>query len=304
MFMLAKRLIKPLVSRAILPFLLQERENIVSNPHIVSNPYIAAKFFPLQGSNSYHIVLKSSNTPSPSLKESLPVPPKELWWGYGDTEEEYLSQGRRDTSTMLEVLKKAGASPETFDRVLDLGCAAGRMLRFYPHSSDKSELWGTDVDASYISWCQQHLSPPFLFFTTTTSPHLPFEDNYFDLIYCGSVFTHISDLADAWLLELRRVLRKGGYAYITIHDKTTMELMLTRSWKSKATVEAVDTVKRFAEKTSIRAKDYAWFSFEQDPNSQVFYDTQYLVEKWSRFAKVVSVTPEAYGYQTAILLQK
>ena len=293
MLRLLKRFIKALVFRAIRPFLLEER--------IISNPYIAAKFFPLLASNSYHIVLKSSNTPSPNLKESLPVPPKELWQSYG---EEYLSTGRRDMSTMVEVLKKAGASPETFDRVLDLGCAAARMLRFYPYSSDKSELWGADVDARYISWCQQHLGPPFLFLTTTTSPHLPFEDNYFDLIYCGSVFTHISDLADAWLLELRRVLRKGGYAFITIHDKTTMDLLFTKSWKSKGTIEFVDMVKRFDEKTSIRAKDYAWFSFERDPYSQVFYDTQYLVEKWSRFAKVVSVTPEAYGFQTGILLQK
>ena len=50
MFMLAKRLIKHLVSRAINPFLLQERANIVSNPHIISIPYIAAKFLPLQHS--------------------------------------------------------------------------------------------------------------------------------------------------------------------------------------------------------------------------------------------------------------
>ena len=205
---------------------------------------------------------------------------------------------------MLEVLKKAGATPETFDRVLDLGCAAARMLRFYPYSSDKSELWGADVEARHISWCQQHLGSPFLFFTTTTSPHLPFEDNYFDLIYCGSVFTHISDLADAWLLELRRVLRKGGYAFITISDKATMDLLFTKYRDLKEGVGFADIMVRFDKETSIRAKDYAWFSFERDPYSHVFYDSQYLVEKWSRFAKVVSVTPEAYGYQIAILLQK
>jgi len=45
---------------------------------------------------------------------------------------------------------------------------------------------------------------------------LPFEDSSFDLVYCGSVFTHVSDLADAWFLELRRILRKGGYAYINL----------------------------------------------------------------------------------------
>ena len=42
----------------------------------------------------------------------------------------------------------------------------------------------------------------------------------------------------------------------------------------------------------------------------MFYDitylTQnitYLTQKWSRFANVLSVTPEAHDYQTALLLQ-
>jgi ubiquinone/menaquinone biosynthesis C-methylase UbiE len=299
MFMLVKRLIKPLVFRAIRQFLLDERAHISSTLSITANPYLAAKLIPLQGSESYHIVLKSSGSPASKLKESLPVPPKVLWLGYADTEEEYLSDGQRNMAAMLEVLKKAGATPETFDRVLDLGCAAARLLRFYPHSSDKSELWGADVDAKPISWCQQHFGPPFRFLTTTTSPHLPFEDNYFDLIYCGSVFTHISDLADAWLLEIRRTLRRGGYAYITISDKRTIDLLFTKYQN-----DLTEMVQRFDEETSIRAKDYALFYLGRDPNSQVFYDTPYLVDKWSRFANVVSVTPEAYYHQTAILLQK
>ena len=86
---------------------------------------------------------------------------------------------------------------------------------------------GVDINAKHINWCQLNLGPPFFFATTTTAPHLPFEDGYFDLIYSGSVFTHISDLADAWLLELRRIVRKGGYLYITIHDKRTVEVLLT-----------------------------------------------------------------------------
>jgi len=44
-------------------------------------------------------------------------------------------------------------------------------------------------------WCQQRMSPLFKFATTTSFPHLPFEDGYFDFVYAGSVFTHITDLA-------------------------------------------------------------------------------------------------------------
>jgi ubiquinone/menaquinone biosynthesis C-methylase UbiE len=64
-----------------------------------------------------------------------------------------------------------------------------------------------------------------LFANTTTLPHVPYEDNYFDLIYAGSVFTHIADLADAWLLELKRILRPGGMLYVTVHDDHTLEVL-------------------------------------------------------------------------------
>ena len=89
-----------------------------------------------------------------------------------------------------QILRKAGNPAEDLLKVLDFGCAAGRLLRFYPNTPGKSELWGVDINARYIGWCQNNLSPPFLFATITTAPHLPFEDNYFDLIYCGSVFAH------------------------------------------------------------------------------------------------------------------
>ncbi len=69
-------------------------------------------------------------------------------------------------------------------------------------------------------------------------------------------------------------------------------------------VEFVDLVRRFDEKTSVRSQNYAAFSIAADPDSQVFYDADYLVKHWGRFAKVVSVTEEAYGYQTALLFQK
>jgi ubiquinone/menaquinone biosynthesis C-methylase UbiE len=76
-------------------------------------------------------------------------------------------------------------------------------------------------------WANRHLRPPFRFVTPTTLPHLPFADGYFQMIYAGSVFTHIADLADAWLLELRRVLAPGGRAYLTFHDSHTRTLLNT-----------------------------------------------------------------------------
>jgi hypothetical protein len=68
-----------------------------------------------------------------------------------------------------------------------------------------------------------------------------------------------------------------------------------------------DAIRQFDNETSVLSKDYASFSYVRPPYPypQVFYDTPLLVEKWSRFAKVLSVTPKGHGcYQTAILLRK
>ena len=101
------------------------------------------------------------------------------------------------------------------------------MIRHLEDFAESSEIWGLDINAEQIFWCKQHLDPPFHFATTTTIPHLPFEDGYFDFVYAGSVFTHIDDLADSWLLELRRVLSRDGRLYVTIHDNRTIELLNT-----------------------------------------------------------------------------
>ena len=74
-----------------------------------------------------------------------------------------------------------------------------------------AEFWGADISAEHILWANRHLRPPFRFVTThDPAAPLPFGDGSFQMIYAGSVFTHIADLADAWLLELRRVLAPGG----------------------------------------------------------------------------------------------
>lgn len=289
---------------------------------IISNRYIAGKFFPLDPAEPYQLVLKRSPRDNGEAGADLPVPPANMWEGYGRTEKEYLTSGARHMKRMVDILAESGTRAEDLQRVLDFGCAGGRLLRCFPRKGDRQELWGVDISAQYITWCQTHLPPPFLFATTTTFPHLPFEDGYFDLVYCGSVFTHVTELADAWFLELRRVLRKGGHAYITIHDKGTMQEMLSRYRASPAgtAAEAQDYVKVDGEPgsspggwhmvheadqvTGAASKDYASFAMSTDPYSNIFYDTEFLVSKWSRFAEVVSVTPRAYGLQTALLCRK
>jgi ubiquinone/menaquinone biosynthesis C-methylase UbiE len=272
-------------------------ESLYAPRNVLSNRFVSAKLLPLGTEAGYAVLLRS--TPS-SLDGDLPTPPRKLWDRWGDTVEGYLDSGRIDVDSMLGILAEVGVRANSLSRVLDFGCAEGRMLRFFPRADD-SELWGADVNAERISWAQQHLAP-LRFVTTTTAPHLPFEDNYFDFIYCHSVFTHISDLADAWFLELRRILRPGGHIYLTIHDEHTVELLLGRY--RNANTHVVDLVQRFERQTDVLSREWVYFSILADPAAQVFFNSEYLVEKWSHFAEFLSIKPEAAVYQTAVVFRK
>jgi ubiquinone/menaquinone biosynthesis C-methylase UbiE len=199
---------------------------------------------------------------------------------------------------MLEAVNASGFSPHAGDRMLDFGCGSGRMIRHLNRQSESCEIWGTDINANFVYWCKQYLEPPFHFVTTTTIPHLPFKDGYFDFVYAGSVFTHIDDLADAWLLELRRILSPDGRLYITIHDNHTMELLDTiysHTWLS--TVINSDAFYNTSRRNGGK------IALGRNVDSQVFYDIDYFKNMLNSNFDVISVIPEAYDYQTAVLLK-
>jgi ubiquinone/menaquinone biosynthesis C-methylase UbiE len=238
-------------------------------------------------------------------KADLPVPPEYLWEGYGKTAEIYLGSGKEHTEKMMGVLNSAGVSIDKTNRILDFGCASGRMIRWLADFAEEREIWGVDLNAHHIVWCQDNLNPPFNFATVTTQPHLPFEDRYFDLIYCGSVFTHIDDLAEAWLLEIKRIMRPGGNLYVTIHDKHTADLIINHIDQVPYAKEFREFLLSYDRRINFQASTYYKFSIDPGgPESQVFYDIDYLRRLWGRILKIKSITPEAYGYQTALLLEK
>jgi len=201
--------------------------------------------------------------------------------------------------TLRRELIASGTDISACKRILDFGCGAGRMLRWLAYLADECELWGADVSAEHILWCQQHLSPPFRFVTTTSCPHLPFEDCYFDLVYAGSVFTHIPDLADAWLLEIRRILRPGGLAYLTVHDRSTLQCLERSPRRPLAR-----RLSSLPESLRFWRHDFGMFTIKRGFGSLVFYEEAFIRRHWGRFFDILRLVPEAYECQTALLLSK
>ena len=268
---------------------------------ILANRFVSAKIVPLAPSEGAAILLEPGA--SRPAGDGLPLPPEDLWSRWGMTPEEYIQQGEADAARIVTALEEVGVATGRLARVLDFGCAEGRVLRHFPRG-DGFERWGVDVNAGRIAWAQLHLSPPLLFATTTTAPHLPFPDDHFDLVYALSVFTHISELADAWFLEILRILRPGGHTWLTIHDEHTVEFLLDPHRDSSLHVEITDLLRQFDRATGVLNDEWVFFTVLADPAAQVFHKSDHLVARWSLTANCLAVKPNATGYQTALVFQK
>jgi ubiquinone/menaquinone biosynthesis C-methylase UbiE len=266
----------------------------------MEHPSISAKFIPASQRSLFCVIPKASTTRRENSDE-LPIPPREIWENTYGSAGEYLATGRQHVAILRALLSEHQGDLKPGDRVMEMGCATGRLLRWFKDEAERGEFWGVDINANYISWDQQHLSPPFHFAATTTLPHLPFADEYFDLIYAGSVFSHVSELVDAWFLELRRILKVGGRLYITVHDNHTIDLLRT-TLQSDALASMVAAQQ--SKLASIK-EGFGMFTIRRSPRgAQVFYDREYLYRKLNPFFTVLAAKPEAYGHQTGILLAR
>jgi hypothetical protein len=99
-------------------------------------------FYPHNVNADSYILLKANGGGKAGGDSGLPIPPRDLWEGYGKNAELFLKTGKVDVDTMLQILESSGFRIQSGGRVLDLGCASGRMVRWLADIADRCEVWG------------------------------------------------------------------------------------------------------------------------------------------------------------------
>jgi ubiquinone/menaquinone biosynthesis C-methylase UbiE len=118
--------------------------------------------------------------------------------------------------------------------MLDIGCGPGRIaLALMDYIETPGEYHGFDVMTESLEWATANISEPkpnFSFdwcdvFNKFYNPKgssiareyvFPREEDYFDVVFCGSLFTHMLPLdTDQYLSEISRMLKPGGRALAT-----------------------------------------------------------------------------------------
>ena len=95
-----------------------------------------------------------------------------------------------------------------FQRALDLGCGTGEMMKMLLQSDDQRELYGIDLSEKMLSVAEGKLSGKVQL-VLGDSEHLPFVDNFFDVVYCNDSFHHYPAPENV-IREVQRVLKPGG----------------------------------------------------------------------------------------------
>lgn len=210
-----------------------------------------------------------------------PPPPRHLQERVvGGYFRDFVRSTDRTLDDFGEALAGAGRSLTSFRSVLDFGCGCGRVtLAARGRLAPDAALCGTDIDPEAVEWCRTQYPGAARFVTNGELPPMPFPDASYDLVYSVSVFTHLpEEMQLAWLEELRRVARPGGFLLLSFHGGNYRHCVPA------------------ADQEAYRRSGFYYLRVGDTPGLPGFYQAAFHTEGyvrsvWSRFFDVLEVRP-------------
>jgi SAM-dependent methyltransferase len=226
----------------------------------------------------------------------LPLPPKHLQrrvsFGY---DADFVWTGHHTYRYLNGLLRTIDKQLSDFHTILDFGCGCGRMIRALRQRLPAQELFGTDIDGEAIAWLRENYASVGDF---QVNPHLPpslYADNTFDFIFSISIFTHLpEDMQLAWLAELQRITKPGGYLILTTHGEKHFHHLNPE------------------QQARLKTHGFYYISNEQSTTEGLpafyqvaFHSGDYIRREWSRYFEVVAIEVDGQdGWQDMVLARK
>lgn len=165
----------------------------------------------------------------------------------------YVGVGLSALECLQHALRETSAPPPR--RILDFGCGYGRVLRFLAAAWPEAEVYGTDMDAEGLGFCTHHFS--CYGFRTDLENGPRWVKPRFDLIWVGSVFTHLG-VADCQRLirHLAEFLAPGGLVVFTTHGALAQGRMKNYDDLYRLEPAALDAIVRDCETAGHGYADY------------------------------------------------
>lgn len=116
--------------------------------------------------------------------------------------------GEKFRSRVLELAGDLGSK-----KVLDVGCGYGELLSQAASAYQDAEFFGIDYSPERVK--ESGLARVKTQRVDIEEERFPFEDAFFDVIFCTEVLEHLREPAGCFR-EIRRVLKTGGRAIFTV----------------------------------------------------------------------------------------
>ena len=108
--------------------------------------------------------------------------------------------------------------------VLDLCCGNGHHLKKFVRAARAT---GIDISDAAIEFAKQGPRPPHVSFQQMDAHRLTFDDASFDIVIFNDFIEHVHDAGQV-LSEASRVTRPGGLLYVTVANRNSLHLVMTR----------------------------------------------------------------------------
>ena len=175
----------------------------------------------------------------------------------------YFAAGRDALRAVRLAMLAVGL--EKAENILDFASGGGRALRWFKAAFPDAALTACDIVPHQVDFCTKEFGATGVV-SHGSADELPLEGP-FDLIWCGSLLTHVDDAMWTKVLSLfNRVAAHGGVIVFTAYGRLVAEMM--RAGENKLNLED-DQIEE-----ALRQYDQAGFSFQ--PNR---YDGDTLVSR-------------------------
>jgi ubiquinone/menaquinone biosynthesis C-methylase UbiE len=167
------------------------------------------RFFLIKFKNKKNNHLFKKNNPN------IILPPDYLMYESFRLDYKRYFEGGKNTANWLKEIFGKHKNLENL-KILDWGCGPARVIRHFPNILNNSVFFGTDYNENSIIWNKKNIKN-INFNLNSLEAKLPYENNFFDVIYGISIFTHLSEEKHLeWKKELYRILKPEGILLLTL----------------------------------------------------------------------------------------
>ena len=230
--------------------------------------------------------------------EGFPLPPiANIQRVIGDSSATRFAMGGAMIFKNLEhYLAERGQSWSDFPNVLDWGCGAGRVTRYFL-SETHCSVTGADIDSDNIAWCRRNYTKG-RFEVVPLRPPTGFADQSFDLVTGLSVLTHLrEDYQWLWLSELQRITRPGALVFLSVQGPTQF------------------AYNRFPPALYRRLQEEGFIDLSRDPALDAvipdpdyyraaMHSRRYIRERWGAYFEILAIEDAIAGLQDFVVMRR